>query len=120
MDDYAPSAGASLASYRAMAKRTQRRWSGGRETRESHALSLDPRVSAKRTPRGIAVSLKRSADGSRARKSSRFRSAMSMLNLYINRAGSRLSAKPCEVLECAKDGVRALYGRNPHAGKAYR
>ena len=56
--------GALLAGERAMAKKPQRRWSG-RVTRESHALSLERGVFAKRTPRAIALSLKRSAEGSR-------------------------------------------------------
>ncbi len=100
-----------------MPKKAQRRWSG-RVTRESHALTLEPKTFAKRTPRAIAQSLKRSAERSRARKSAPFRSAMSMLNFYINRAGGNLSAARRQVLERAKDELRALYGRNGHAGKA--
>jgi hypothetical protein len=47
-----------------MAKSSKRRWSG-RVTRESHALALEPKVFATRTPRAIALSLKRSAERSR-------------------------------------------------------
>ena len=74
---------------------------------------------AKRTPRAIALSLKRSAERSRARKSTPFRSAMSMLNFYINRAGDKLPAARRARLERAKDELRALYERTPHAGKAH-
>ena len=63
-----------------------KRWSQ-RVTRESDALTLEKGVFTKRTPRAIARSLKRSADRSRRRKSNSYRSAMSMLTFYINRAG---------------------------------
>jgi hypothetical protein len=93
------------------AKKTgDRRWSG-RVSRESAALSLEPGVFTKRSPRAIALSLKRSADRSRRRKSSPFRAAMSMLNFYVNRMGTNLSESRRTVLERAKSHLRALYGR---------
>ena len=96
-----------------------RRWSG-RVTRESHALNLEGRVFSARSARSVAASLKRSAERSRARKSAPFRSAMSMLNFYINRAGSRLPKGRRKVLDRAKDELRKLYGRKLHAGKTHR
>ena len=66
-----------------------------------------------KNPRAIARSLKRSAEESTRRKSSPFRSAMSMLTFYINRAGDKLSASQARVLERAKDELRKLYGRPP-------
>ena len=95
-----------------------RRWSG-RVTRESHALSLEPSVFKKASARDIARSLKRSAERSHARKAKPFRSAMSMLNFYINRGGKNLSATRRRTLERAKDELRTLYGRNSHAGKTH-
>jgi hypothetical protein len=95
---------------RKKAKRAGRRWSQ-RVTEESAALMLEPGVFTLRTPRQIALSLKRSADSSPWRKSSAFRSAMSMLTFYINRAGSGLSATRKKKLERAKDELRALYGK---------
>jgi len=92
-------------------KRDGRRWSQ-RVTEESAALMLDPGVFTLHTPRQIAASLKRSADSSQARKSSPFRSAMSMLTFYINRAGSGLSTARKKKLERAKDALRALYGKD--------
>ena len=92
-------------------KRGQQCWSQ-RVTEESAALMLEPGVFTLRTPRQIALSLKRSADGSQWRKSSPFRSAMSMLNFYINRAGKGLSAARKNKLEKAKDELRALYGKH--------
>jgi Protein of unknown function (DUF3175) len=82
-------------------------------TRESDALDLESAVFKKRGPAAIARSLKRSADSSRRRKSAPFRSAMSMLNFYINRAGENLTPERKKVLERAKDQLRRLYGRAP-------
>ncbi len=87
-----------------------KRWSQ-RVTAHSNALDLEPGVFALDDPREIARSLARSADASRRRKTTPFRSAMSMLNFYINRAGRNLSAAQRRRLESAKDELRALYGR---------
>jgi hypothetical protein len=88
----------------------RKRWSQ-RVTQRSNALDLDPGVFARSDPRSIARSLKRSADRSRRRKVDPFRSAMSMLTFYINRAGKALSQTRRRRLEAAKDELRALYGR---------
>ena len=89
-------------------KPRSRYWSG-RVTRESNALTLDKGVFSLRSSRAIALSLKRSAEHSRRRKSSPFRSAMSMLNFYINRAGKKMSAERRKVLERAKSDLRKLF-----------
>jgi hypothetical protein len=68
-------------------------------------------VFTKEDPRSIALSLKHSAEVSTRRKSNPYRSAMSMLTFYINRAGSTLSAQQRERLEAAKDELRALFDR---------
>jgi hypothetical protein len=90
--------------------RATRYWSG-EVTRRSTALDLEPDVFTLRSPRAIALSLKRSAERSRRRKSAPFRSAMSMLTFYINRAGRNLPAPRKRVLERAKDELRALFHR---------
>lgn len=95
-------------------KRKGQRWSQ-RVTQESAALMLEPGVFTLRAPRQIALSLKRSADSSQARKSSPFRSAMSMLTFFINRAGKGLPETRKEKLEKAKDELRALYGKKRKA-----
>ncbi|HKX62471.1 MAG TPA: DUF3175 domain-containing protein [Verrucomicrobiae bacterium] len=87
-----------------------RRWSG-EVTRRSNALSLEARVFKQSSPRRIALSLKRSAETSRRRKAGAYQSAMSMLNFYINRAGSNLSAKEKRVLIRAKDELRKTFHR---------
>jgi len=86
------------------------KWSG-RVTRESNALDLEEGVFTWKDPRRIALSLKRSAEASRRRKSPPFRSAMSMLVFYINRAGKSLDSRQRAVLEAAKIELRKLYGR---------
>ena len=93
-----------------MATGTRKRWSQ-RVTQTSDALTLDRGVFARDDPRSIARSLKRSAETSDRRKSEPYRSAMSMLTFYINRAGKNLTAERKKVLEKAKDELRDLYGR---------
>ena len=90
-------------------RRSPRKWSA-KVTRESDALTLDDKVFT-RSPKQIAASLKRSAERSRRRKSSPYRSAMSMLTFYVNRAGSNLSASRRKKLEAAKTELRAVFGR---------
>jgi len=88
----------------------RKRWSK-RVTEHSNALTLEEGVFTLRSPRAIAESLKRSADESHRRKATPFQSAMSMLNFFINRAGTNLTPARRRTLEKAKDELRALYGR---------
>jgi hypothetical protein len=85
------------------------RWSQ-RVTSASNAMDLEPRVFT-RTAKGIASSLKRSAEQSGRRKGTPFQSAMSMLNFYINRAGKTLPSERKRVLTRAKGELRRLYGK---------
>lgn len=85
-----------------------RRWSQD-VTRKSNALDLEPGVFTWDNPRHIARSLQRSAETSARRKSSPYRSAMSMLTFYINRAGNTLPPERRKVLEQAKTELRKLY-----------
>jgi hypothetical protein len=91
-------------------RRRGKRWSA-RVNRESDALTLEKGVFTKSTPRKIAISLKRSADRSRRRKSNSYRSAMSMLTFFINRGGRGLSRARKEKLEKTKNALRELYGK---------
>ncbi len=93
-----------------MARAQTRRWSR-HVTETSNALDLEHGVFAKRDPRAVARSLKRSAEQSHRRKSNPYRSAMSMLTFYINRAGKHLSKTDLARLERAKDELRDLYGK---------
>jgi hypothetical protein len=84
----------------------------------SDALDLEPAIFKQRSPRRIAESLKRSAERSHRRKSSPFRSAMSMLTFYINRGGRNLSAARKQTLERAKVELRHLFGREPTTNRS--
>jgi hypothetical protein len=87
-----------------------RRWSA-RVTQRSNALALERDVFKWKDPRKIALSLKRSAQTSKRRKGTPYQSAMSMLNFYINRAGTNLPQKHKRVLERAKGELRDVFGR---------
>jgi hypothetical protein len=91
-------------------RRGGRRWSA-KVGQTSDALDLENKVFEKDDPAAIAASLKRSAEHSKRRKASPFRSAMSMLTFYINRAGKTLPAARKRVLEKAKDELRDDFGR---------
>jgi Protein of unknown function (DUF3175) len=83
-------AGARKSARKSSRKAPQTRWSQ-RVTRESDALDLDRGVFKLTSARKIAASLKRSAERSSRRKSGAYRSALSMLTFYINRAGKNLT-----------------------------
>jgi hypothetical protein len=87
-----------------------KRWSQ-RVTRNSDALDLEPGVFTWSNPGRIAESLKRSAEASNRRKAEPFRSAMSMLTFYINRAGHGLPAKQKRILTQAKLELRRIFGK---------
>lgn len=80
-------------------------------TEQSDALDLEEGIFTLDDPKRIAESLKKSAEASTRRKSEPYRSAMSMLTFYINRAGSHLSEAQKQILEQAKDELRVLYGK---------
>jgi hypothetical protein len=87
-----------------------KKWSA-EVTAHSDALDLEPNVFTKESPAEIAKSLKHSAESSERRKSSPYRSAMSMLTMYINRAGRNLSPSRKRTLEAAKEKLRGLFKR---------
>jgi hypothetical protein len=86
------------------------RWSQ-QVTKSSNALDLKSGVFTLKDPKRIAASLKRSAEQSKRRKTSAFRSALSMLTFYINRAGHTLPQAQRTRLERAKDELRQQFGR---------
>lgn len=81
-------------------------------TEHSNALDIEKGIFKSGDAKKIARSLKRSAEQSHRRKAEPFRSAMSMLTFYINRAGDNLSAGERKTLEAAKDELRELFGRH--------
>jgi Protein of unknown function (DUF3175) len=91
-------------------KGSSKRWSQ-RVTRESDALDLDRGVFKLTSAKKIAASLKRSAERSSRRKAGAYRSALSMLIFYINRAGKNLPAAQRTRLERAKGELTRQFGR---------
>jgi hypothetical protein len=89
----------------------RRRWSQD-VTEHSDALTLERGVFTSKDPKRIAASLKRSAQRSKRRKADPFRSALSMLTFYINRAGKTLPAARKKILMQAKDELRKQFGRD--------
>jgi hypothetical protein len=94
-----------------MTKAVAKRWSQ-QITNTSNTLDLEAGVFTLHDPRQIALSLQRSAEASTRRKTTPFRSAMAMLNFYINRAGKSLPQQRRVILEQAKEELRRLYGRS--------
>jgi hypothetical protein len=95
-----------------MVAQKPKRWSQD-VTEHSNALDLEQGVFTFEDPKRIAASLKRSAEASTRRKADPFRSAMSMLVFYINRAGKNLSDEDRARLDAAKNELRRAFGRAP-------
>lgn len=91
-------------------KKQSPKWSS-RVTDKSDALDLEKGIFTSRDPKKIARSLKKSAEESTRRKSSPFRSAMSMLTFYINRAGKSLDDDQKDILEKSKTELRRVFGK---------
>jgi putative cell wall-binding protein len=92
--------------------KSQEKWSAD-VTENSDALDLEQNIFESKSAKKIAESLKKSAEQSDRRKSSPYRSAMSMLTFYINRAGKNLESDQKNVLENTKDELRKIFGRAP-------
>src|SRR5258705_5484270 len=92
-------------------KASPKRWSQ-RVTQESDALDLKRGVFTLRDPKRIAASLKRSAERSSRRKAGAYRSALSMLTFYVNRAGKTLPKTQRDRLQRAKVELKRQFGRD--------
>lgn len=101
----------SRATTRKTRRKTPKRWSQ-RVSRESDALDLRRGLFTLRDPKRIAASLKRSAEHSSRRKAGAYRSAVSMLTFYINRAGKTLPKTQRARLERAKFELKRQFGRD--------
>jgi hypothetical protein len=95
---------------------TGKKYWSARVTQTSDALDIAGGTFAKDDPKAIAHELERDAEKSARRKSSPYRSAMSMLTFYINRAGKNLPAARKKVLEEAKQVLREEFGPQSAAG----
>ena len=88
-----------------------KRWSQ-RVTKESDALDLKQGVFKLTSAKKIAASLKRSAEHSARRKTGAYRSALSMLTFYINRAGKTLPKTQRDRLQRAKSELKHQFGKD--------
>ncbi|GAC1545678.1 MAG: DUF3175 domain-containing protein [Candidatus Velthaea sp.] len=88
---------------------TKKKWSQ-KVTETSDAMDVEGGTFTQTDPKKLAEAVERDAERSTRRKSSPYRSAMSMLTFYINRAGSNLTAKQRKVLDEAKEVLRAEFG----------
>lgn len=91
-------------------RKTTKRWSQ-HVTETSDAMDLKHGLFKQSDPKKIAASLKRSAEKSSRRKTGAYRSALSMLTFYINRAGKTLPKTQHARLERAKDELKKAFGR---------
>jgi len=101
---------------------TKKKWSAN-VTEHSNALDLDKDVFKQRNAAKVAHSLEHSADKSTRKKSDSYRSAMSMLTFYINRAGKNLPESQKKILERAKEILRQDHEKDaagPKSGAADR
>lgn len=85
-----------------------KKWSH-KVTEQSDALELEEGIFTWNDPRKIAISLKKSSESSKRRKAGSYQSAMSMLNFYLNRGGSKIPADQKRTLNKAKDELKALF-----------
>jgi phage terminase Nu1 subunit (DNA packaging protein) len=81
-------------------------------TKESDALDLKQGVFKLTSAKKIATSLKHSAERSARRKTGAYRSALSMLTFYINRAGKTLPKTQRDRLQRAKSELKHQFGKD--------
>jgi hypothetical protein len=88
------------------------------DTEREEALEIDSDVFQNEDPASIARLLKRAAERTHKKRTTPYRSAMSMLVFHINRSGRNLPAKQLKVLEEAKDELRVLFDKPRRGEKA--
>lgn len=91
--------------------KTTKKWSN-RVTKTSDAMDLESGVFTKGNPAEIARSVKKSAEKSNRRKADPYRSALSMITFYINRAGKNLPATKKKRLEKAKEELKKIFHKD--------
>jgi len=85
-------------------------------TDRSNALHVDTRVFKLKDPKRIAASLKESADHSERPRAEAYRSALSMINSYVHRAGAMLQPGEKLRLDEAKEQFKKMWER-PASGR---
>ena len=80
-------------------------------TAHDHPFDLEPGLFANGTAQEIAAALKKSAQDPARHSDDPYRTAISMLDFYVNRAGDKLSVEQRAKLDQAKMGLRQSFGR---------
>ena len=80
-------------------------------TANDHPFDLEPGLFANGSPQEIAAALKKSAEDPARKSDDPYRTAMSMLDFYVNRAGANLSDEERAKLDEAKSALRQAFGR---------
>jgi hypothetical protein len=92
-----------------MPEKSGTKWSKA-VTEHDHPYALPPGIFKSGNPEEIAAALQRSAKDPARKSDDHFRTAMSMLDFYINRAGRNLSAAERQALEKTKVALRKRFG----------
>ncbi|HLO23714.1 MAG TPA: DUF3175 domain-containing protein [Methyloceanibacter sp.] len=80
-------------------------------TAHDHPFDLEPGLFASGSAQQIAAALKKSAEDPARHSNDPYRTAMSMLDFYINRAGAKLSPAEFSKLDQTKAALRQSFGR---------
>jgi hypothetical protein len=80
-------------------------------TAHDQPFDLEPGLFANGSAQQIAAALKKSAEDPRRHSADPYRTAMSMLDFYINRAGAKLSPAELAKLDQTKAVLRQSFGR---------
>lgn len=94
-----------------MADKTENLWSKA-VTEHDRGDAIPPGVFKSGNPEEIAAALQKAAQDTARGSDDPYRSAMSMLDFYINRAGRNLSATERAALEKAKTALRKRFGKS--------
>ena len=92
-----------------MAK-SAKKWSA-EVTAHDHPFDLEPDLFANGSAQQIAAALKKSAEDAARHSDDPYRTAMSMLDFYVNRAGDKLSVEQRAKLDQTKMALRQAFGR---------
>ena len=93
-----------------MADKSENLWSKA-VTERDRSDAIPPGVFKSGNPEDIAAALQKAAQDPSRASDDPYRSAMSMLDFYINRAGRNLSAGERAALEKAKTELRKRFGK---------
>jgi hypothetical protein len=93
-----------------MMAKSAKKWSA-EATAHDHPYDLEPGLFANGSAQQIAAALKKSAEDPRRNSDDPYRTAMSMLDFYVNRAGDKLSADERAKLDQAKMALSQAFGR---------